>query len=92
VEHLLELIREDPAIREAFADVELTAHELIADERGVALLVSFRGLHVAPYAGIEASGRTLEWDEVHFWRRGDGGLSRHRVWRDDLLTMRRLGL
>ena len=79
------------ALREAFADVELTAHDLVVAGDRAAVRVRFRGLHVGPYAGLAPSGRTIEWDEIHIWRLEDGRVTEHWACRNDLTAMRRLG-
>jgi lactoylglutathione lyase len=78
-------------LRDAFADVAVTPLELIAEGAQVAVRVHFRGLHVGAYAGLEPSGRTVEWDELHLWRVHDGRLVEHWACRDDLAALCRLG-
>jgi lactoylglutathione lyase len=79
------------AFRRAFADVELTAHDVVVAEGRAAVRVRVRGLHVGPHAGLAPSGRTIEWDEIHLWRLEDGRVIEHWACRDDLAAMRRLG-
>ncbi|MDP8960725.1 MAG: ester cyclase [Actinomycetota bacterium] len=44
----------------AFADIELIPREVIVGLDGtVTVRLRFRGLHVAPYAGVEPCGRTV---------------------------------
>lgn len=79
-------------LREAFADVELEPRELVvADDGRVAVRLRFRGLHVAPYNGIEPCGRTVEIDEIHIWRIEDGRLREHWGLRDELGALRQMG-
>ena len=82
---------ERSAFRRAFADVELTAHDVVVADDRAAVRVRVRGLHVGPHAGIEPSGRTVEWDEIHLWRLADGRLVEHWACRDDLAALRRMG-
>lgn len=78
--------------REAFADIELEPRELVvADDGRVAVRLRFRGLHVAPYAGIAPCGHTVEVDEVHLWRVQEGRLVEHWALRDDLAALRQMG-
>jgi predicted ester cyclase len=79
------------AFRQAFADVEMTAHDLVVADRRAAVRLRFRGLHVGRYAGLEPCGRTVEWDEIHLWRLGGGRVVEHWACRDDLAALRRLG-
>jgi predicted ester cyclase len=79
-------------VREAFADVEHEVHDVVvADDGRVAVRVRFRGLHVAPYAGIEPCGRTIEFDEVHLWRMQDGRPVEHWGLRDEIGALRQMG-
>ena len=48
-----------------------------------AVRVRFRGLHVAPYAGLEPSGRTIQWDELHVWRLEGGRVTEHWASQDE---------
>src|SRR3712207_4341699 len=54
---------ERQALREAFADVELTVEELILSSAHAIARVRFRGLHVGRYAQLDPCGRSLEWEE-----------------------------
>jgi ketosteroid isomerase-like protein len=38
-----------------------------------------------------AAGRRFEAEQVHIWRAADGRLAEHRMFRDDLGTLRQLG-
>ena len=77
--------------RRAFADVEVTAQDVVVAGGRAAVRVRVRGLHVGSHAGLEPSGRTIEWDEIHLWRLEDGRVIEHWACRDDLAAMRRLG-
>jgi predicted ester cyclase len=80
-------------LRDAFADVQLEPRALVAGNDGhVAARLRFRGLHVAPYAAIEPSGRTVEVDEFHIWRLVDGRLAEHWGLRDELAVLRQMGV
>ncbi|HEX2234270.1 MAG TPA: ester cyclase [Thermoleophilaceae bacterium] len=79
------------ALREAFADVEVSTRELIVSADHAVARLRFRGLHVGRWAGIEPSRRSVEWDEIHIWRFRDGRLVEHWACRDDLAALCRLG-
>jgi predicted ester cyclase len=78
------------ALHEAFADVELAPLAVIAGDAHVVARVLFRGLHVADYAGLAPSNRTIETDEIHIWHIKDNRLIEHWVCRDDLKALRQM--
>jgi predicted ester cyclase len=80
------------AFRRAFADVELTARDVVVADGRAAVRLHVRGLHVGPHAGVAPSGRTVEWDEIHLWRLQDGRVMEHWACRDDLAALRRMGV
>ena len=75
----------------AFADVELIPRDVIVDSGRVAVRLRFRGLHVAPYAGLAPCGRTVEMDEIHIWRLQDGRLIEHWACRDERAALSQMG-
>jgi predicted ester cyclase len=75
-------------LREAFADVVVTPHELVAAGEHVAVRLRFQGLHVGRFAGLEPCGRTVEWEEIHLWRVRGGRLVEHWAGRGDLAALR----
>ncbi|MFN2555467.1 MAG: ester cyclase [Nitriliruptorales bacterium] len=75
----------------AFADIELIPRDVIVDGSRVAVRVRFRGLHVAPYAGLEPCGRTVEMDEIHIWRLQDARLIEHWACRDERAALSQMG-
>lgn len=80
-------------LREAFADVELEPRELVvAGDGRVTARLRFRGLHVAPYAGVEPCGCTVEIDELHLWGLAGGRLVEHWGLRDELGALRQMGV
>ncbi len=78
-------------LRRAFADIELIPADVIVDDNRVAVRLRFRGLHVAPYAGLEPCCRTVEMDEIHIWRLEDGRLVEHWACRDDRAALSQMG-
>ncbi len=78
-------------LRRSFADVELIPRDVIVNGDRVAVRLSFRGLHVAPYAGFEPCGRTVEMDEIHIWRLQDGRLMEHWACRDERAALTQMG-
>ncbi len=78
-------------LRRAFADIELIPRDVIVGTGSVAVRLCFRGLHVAPYAGLEPCGRTVEMDEIHIWRLQDGRLIEHWACRDEGAVLSQIG-
>ncbi len=78
-------------LRRAFADVELIPREVIIAGDRVAVRIRFRRLHVAPYAGFEPCGRTVETDEIHIWRLQDSKLVEHWACRDERAALSQMG-
>jgi predicted ester cyclase len=78
-------------LRRAFADIELIPRDVIVDAGRVAVRLRFRGLHVAPYAGLEPCGRTVEMDEIHIWWVQDGRLIQHWACRDEGAALSQMG-
>jgi predicted ester cyclase len=75
----------------AFADIELIPHDVVVQGCRVAVRLRFRGLHVAPYAGLEPCGRTVEMDEIHIWRLMDSKLIEHWACRDERAALLQMG-
>ena len=78
-------------LRSAFADIELIPADVIVGTDRVAVRLRFRGLHVAPYAGLEPCGHTVAVDEIHIWRLEDGLLIEHWACRDDRAALSQIG-
>lgn len=79
------------ALSEAFADLRWEPRHLLADGDMVAALLTMSGRHVAPFAGVEASGRPFSTDHVHLFRIAEGRLAEHWAVRNDLGMLRQLG-
>jgi steroid delta-isomerase-like uncharacterized protein len=78
--------------RSAFPDLEFQVHQILGDGDFVAAHVTYTGTHQGDWFGSPATGRTVEVDEMMFFRFADGLLL--EMWEvDDQLSMRsQLGL
>ena len=79
-------------VNDTFADRELVVEDLIASGDRVVARLRFSATHVGELDGIAPTGRRFEADHVHIWRVADGRLAEHWMLRDDLSTMRQLGV
>ena len=64
-------------IRDVEAEYELEAEEVVAERDLVAMRGTFRGVHRGPFAGIEATGRTVSAPLMIFYRIADGRIAQH---------------
>ena len=74
----------------AIAEVDI--EDLIASGDRVVARVRFSATQTGELFGKPATGRRFEAEQVHIWRVADGRLAEHWMFRDDLGTMRQLGL
>jgi predicted ester cyclase len=72
--------------RAAFPDLEFEIHHLLAEGDVVAVHLTYRGTHLGPWRGLEATGNRIEVGEMMFFRFDDGVLV--EMWEiDDHATM-----
>jgi ketosteroid isomerase-like protein len=64
-------------------------HSLL--RRGIGTPAQVAGAAVPGPNGRAPTGRRFEAEQVHIWRAADGRLAEHRMFRDDLGTLRQLG-
>ena len=80
-------------LRRQFPDVRMRIDSLVGDGDLVAVRVTATGTHLGPLTpGIPASGRTFIAAQSHWFRIADGRITEHWATRDDLTTMRQLGI
>jgi predicted ester cyclase len=79
-------------VRETFADRRVDIEDLIASGDRVVARVRFSANQAGELYGKPATGRLFEAEHLHIWRVADGRLAEHWMFRDDLGTMRQLGL
>lgn len=64
-------------VEAAFPEYELRAGEVIAEGDLVAMRGTFHGVHRGPFAGIEATGRSVSAPLMIFYRVADGRIAQH---------------
>ena len=73
---------------EGFPNLQVVVHELIAEGDKVAIWFTLHGTHLGTYAGVPATGKTIEWSGVDLYTVVDGqiaGLKRQAPSLKDLL-------
>lgn len=80
-------------LRTAFPDLEYTIEDQIAEGERVAQRLTGRGTLKGEFMGMQPTGRTAEWQEMH-WHRFDanGKLAEHWDITDSIGMMMQLGL
>ena len=71
-----------------FSDIQVTVNELIAERDKVAVWFTMHGTHLGTYAGVPATGKTIEWSPVDLYTVVNGkiaGLKREARSLKDLL-------
>ena len=81
-----------PVLRRAFPDLQYTIEDQIAEGDKVAQLISARGTLQGEFMGMQPTGKTAVWQEMH-WHRFDaaGLLVEHWDITDSLGMMMQLG-
>jgi nogalonic acid methyl ester cyclase / aklanonic acid methyl ester cyclase len=79
-------------VRETFADRSVDIEDLIASGDRVVARVRFCATQIGELYAQPPTGRRFEAEHVHIWRVADGRLAEHWMFRDDIGTMRQLGL
>jgi steroid delta-isomerase-like uncharacterized protein len=79
------------ALCATFAERAIEIEDLIAAGDRVAARVRFSATHAGELAGIAATGRRVETEQVHIWRIAGGRLAEHWAVRDDLTALRQIG-
>jgi steroid delta-isomerase-like uncharacterized protein len=71
--HLKEHILQTEA---AFPEYALEVHSMIAEGETVAVRFTFHGTHKGPFAGIEATGKSVSADGMLFYEVGNGKIQK----------------
>jgi len=69
-------------VEAGFPFYEVIAEQLIAERDLVAVRATFRGVHAAPFAGIEATGRTVVSDFMIIYRVEGDRIAQHWLYFD----------
>ena len=78
-------------LKEAFPDVRMTVRDLIVDGDRAVWRWTFTGTHRGEFAGIPATGRSVEYDGVSIERMRDGKIAERWDFPDLLTALRQLG-
>jgi steroid delta-isomerase-like uncharacterized protein len=78
-------------MRTAFPDLQLEAHEIIADGDLVAARATFRGTHDGEFMGVPATGRQINVNGMDMVRIRDGKATEHWGVMDAMTMMQQLG-
>jgi nogalonic acid methyl ester cyclase / aklanonic acid methyl ester cyclase len=78
--------------RATFADVELHVNDIAEVGDEVVASVVVRARQVGVLAGLPVTGNPVTMEQLHVIRVVDGQVVEHRDWRDDVTTLRQLGL
>jgi predicted ester cyclase len=82
-----------PVLRAAFPDLRYTIEDELAEGDRVAQRVIGRGTMQGEFMGMQPTGKTAEWQEMHLLRfDGQGKLAEHWQTSDELGMMMQLGL
>jgi steroid delta-isomerase-like uncharacterized protein len=87
-EGLKELVR---TARSGFPDLHPTIEDLVAEGDRVAVRVVARGTHQNTFMGTPASGKAVEWREIHIYRVVDGQIVEHWAQVDFLSLLQQIG-
>ena len=58
-----------------FPDIQITVQEMVAEGDKVAAWWTFRGTHAGAFAGVPATGKTVEYDEIDLYTLVDGKIA-----------------
>lgn len=78
--------------RDTFADVRVHLNDITQVGDRVFASVVVEGRHVGELAGLPSTNRAVWIEQLHIVRVLDGKAVEHRDWRDDLTTLRQLGI
>jgi steroid delta-isomerase-like uncharacterized protein len=80
------------ALRTAFPDFAYTVEDEISEGDKVVIRVTGRGTMKGDFQGLPATGKSAEWQEIHFGRYENGKLVEHWANVDQLGMLQQLGL
>ncbi len=77
--------------RNAFPDIHVDFHEVVAEGDLVVHRQTMSGTHLGEFFGIAPTGNRVEMAGLHLFRMQDGKMVEHRAVNDDLGMLRQLG-
>lgn len=78
-------------LRGSFADLDVSIHDMLADDDLVAVRDVVRGTHVGPFAGVPPTGKHVEVSRLAFYRLCAGQIAEHWAQLDTLGLLQQLG-
>lgn len=78
--------------RNTFADVRVHVNDIVEAGDQVTASVVIDARQVGELAGLPATNRPFHLEQLHIMRLADGKVIEHRDWRDDVTTLRQLGI
>lgn len=79
-------------LHDAFPDLHMQVHEVMADGDLVAYRATLTGTHEGKLFGMEPTGKSFQVEHMHMLRMRDGKASEHWAARDDLGMLMQLGI
>lgn len=79
-------------LHDAFPDLHMQVHEVMADGDLVAYRATLTGTHDGTLFGMEPTGKSFQVEHMHMLRVRDGKASEHWAARDDLGMLMQLGI
>lgn len=81
-----------PMFYAAFPDYHHVIHELVAEGDVVAARMTYQGTHEREFQGIAATGKTVNYSGMQFFRVVDGAVKEWWLLEDNLTFMSQLGM
>ena len=69
------VIAHSKSVRPVFPDMRVSFRQIVAEGDRVAVHVVWRGTHSAPFMGVPAAGKTIEFEGMVFWRIANGKIA-----------------
>jgi steroid delta-isomerase-like uncharacterized protein len=79
------------SMRRAFPDVHVRIEDIIAAKDRVAVRLKISGTHAGDFAGIPATGRSIDYISHEFYRVADGIITEEWICSDMTTLMRQIG-
>lgn len=76
----------------AFPDLEVQVHDVIAEGDKVVMRGTTTGTHQGEFMGIAATGKKVSYGEIHVLRMADGKMAEHWGVEDQMGMMQQLGV
>ncbi len=78
-------------LRGAFSDLRLNFEDFIAEGDKVTVRLTLHGRHTGTFMGQSATGREVDFEQIHILRVEGGKVAEHWACRDDIAAMSQLG-